>query len=222
MIISNTINDFFNNFHLNELSLKTYYEKYRSELQHAEQDMQYLNDNLSTTLSKLETDTAKILKINTKLVHIVFDVRLQFLKQYDAYLKPDIFFLIGAYKQDAMIKTEEIPHVYFFIESLCQHYDDLYDTIAYHFTKLFLSHLMQLNATNEAAITYINADVSLLEEAVTLHILKSLNLTYPYTTTHDFQLIQNLETKLSEQFQTESLIKLFIENDHLETLEKYS
>ena len=136
--------------------------------------MQYLNDNLSTTLSKLETDAAKILKINTKLVHIVFDVRLQFLKQYDAYLKPDIFLLLGAYKQDAIIKTEEIPHVYFFIESLCQHYDDLYDTIAYHFTKLFLSHLMRLNATNESAIDYINADDSVSYTHLTLPTICSV------------------------------------------------
>ncbi|WP_239741004.1 hypothetical protein [Mammaliicoccus sp. M-M45] len=92
MIISNTINDFFNNFHLTDTSLKTYYAKYRSEFQHAEENLIFLEDDISTTLSKLETDTAQILKINTKLVHIIFEVRLQILKQFNTYLRPDIYF----------------------------------------------------------------------------------------------------------------------------------
>ncbi|WP_239749606.1 hypothetical protein [Mammaliicoccus sp. O-M53] len=210
MIISNTINDFFNNFHLTDTSLKTYYAKYRSEFQHAEENLIFLEDDISTTLSKLETDTAQILKINTKLVHIIFEVRLQILKQFNTYLRPDIYFLIGAYRKDGFLKIEDTPHIYFFIESLCEHNDDLYDIIAYYFTKLLLR---QLNSTSENSI---------LEEAVTSHIMNKLNYTYPYTNNNKYKAIQNLETKLNEQLQTDSIIKLFTENEHSEILKRYS
>ncbi|MDT3994079.1 hypothetical protein RPO40_03355, partial [Mammaliicoccus fleurettii] len=100
--------------------------------------------------------------------------------------------------------------IYFFIESLCEHYDDLYDIIAYYFTKLLVR---QLNSTSENSI---------LEEAVTSHIMNKLNYTYPYTNNNKYKAIQNLETKLNEQLQTDSIIKLFTENEHSEILKRYS
>ncbi|PTJ55705.1 hypothetical protein BU009_10480, partial [Mammaliicoccus sciuri] len=119
MIISNTINDFFNNFHLNEQSRLSYFTKYHTEFQHAGYDEHLLCQNIHPTLLKLEQDLPLILKINTKLVHIIFDVRLKFLKQYQTYLRPDIYFLVGTYKEDASIQLEDNTHLYLFIESLC-------------------------------------------------------------------------------------------------------
>ncbi len=208
MIISNTINDFFNNFHLNEQSRLSYFTKYHTEFQHAGYDEHVLCQNIHPTLLKLEQDLPLILKINTTLVHIIFEVRLKFLKQYQTYLKPDIYFLVGTYKEDASIQLEDNAHLYLFIESLCHKYDLLYDVIAYYLAKLYIYEIIKEYYPETITTTILNNKHVILEEAIVLHILKTLNYTYPYKDRHDFKDIQQLASKLESEFTTETILQV--------------
>ncbi len=208
MIISNTINDFFNNFHLNEQSRLLYFTKYHTEFQHAGYDEHLLCQNIHPTLLKLEQDLPLILKINTQLVHIIFDVRLKFLKQYQTYLRPDIYFLVGTYKEDASIQLEDNTHLYLFIESLCHKYDLLYDVIAYYFAKLYIYEIIKDYYPEKVKTTILNNKHVILEEAIVLHILTTLNYTYPYKERHDFKTIQQLASKLESELTTETILQV--------------
>lgn len=208
MIISNTFNDFFYNFHLNEQSLITYYIKYGAEFEHAGYDKQSLNKDILPTLLKLETDLPLIFKINTTLVHIIFEIRLQFLKQYQVYLKPDIYFLIGKYKEDASIQLADDTHLYLFLESLCHKYDLLYDVVAYYFTKLYIYQIIKEYYTESDLMTLQHHKDSILEEAITLHILNMLNYTYPFKNKNNFKDIQQLASKLGNELTPETIIQI--------------
>ncbi|RIN84142.1 hypothetical protein BU005_13710, partial [Mammaliicoccus sciuri] len=150
---------------------------YHTEFQHAGYDEHLLCQNIHPTLLKLEQDLPLILKINTKLVHIIFDVRLKFLKQYQTYLRPDIYFLVGTYKEDASIQLEDNTHLYLFIESLCHKYDLLYDVIAYYFAKLYIYEIIKDYYPEKVTTTILNNKHVILEEAIVLHILTTLNYT---------------------------------------------
>lgn len=142
------------------------------------------------------------------MVHIIFEVRLKFLKQYQTYLRPDIYFLVGTYKEDASIQLEDNAHLYLFIESLCHKYDLLYDVVAYYFAKLYIYEIIKDYYPEKVTTTILNNKHVILEEAIVLHILKTLNYTYPYKERHDFKAIQQLASKLESELTTEIIIQV--------------
>lgn len=138
MIINNTINDYLNNFQTNPLCMELYYEKYRDYFSQADLDFDMLIKKIPHTITNLKADTANILKLNTKLVHIIFSVRLDFLKTFNIYLTPNIYFLIGSYDNKAIIKVHNTPSIYFFVESLSEDIEALYAAIRYYFAQLYI------------------------------------------------------------------------------------
>lgn len=220
MMISNTVNDFVNNFQLTVQSSELYYEKYYEEFSDAGLNNKTMIHHLPNTITKLETDISTILKINTKLVHIIFDVRLTFLKQYHTYLQPEFFLLIANYEEEAVIQMDTQPRLYFFIEALCKHADQLYEIVAYYFTKLYIQTVLNQTTRHNNEYTQDHPSSTLLEEAIILHIMNETNVTYPFKQNNNFNIIKNIENELSTQYTTENLINLLKDKRHINIIDE--
>ncbi|GGI40835.1 hypothetical protein [Mammaliicoccus stepanovicii] len=168
MIISNTVNDFTNNFPLSIPFIELYYEKNHKEFSDAGIRQDNLMKRASYTMNQLQFDMPMILKLNTKFVHIIFDIRLKFLKQYNTYLTPEIYLLIGSYETQAILPHNKIPSIYFFMEAISQNADYVYEIVAYYFAKLYLQ------------ITHLNEDTLKQEDEMIYQILNEMNIDFPY------------------------------------------
>ncbi|PTJ48857.1 hypothetical protein, partial [Mammaliicoccus sciuri] len=90
----------------------------------------------------------------------------------------------------------------------CHKYDLLYDVIAYYFAKLYIYEIIKDYYPEKVTTTILNNKHVILEEAIVLHILTTLNYTYPYKERHDFKTIQQLASKLESELTTETILQV--------------
>lgn len=195
MIISNTVNSFIHNHQLIKSSFELYYTKYYIEFSNAGKYIESLVSALPYTIPKIENDIRNISNVNDQLVHIIFDIRLLFLKQYKLYLQPNIYFLIGDYQDFGIIPTKSSATLFLFIEKLSERIDDLYAIVAYYFTKLYIhqTEYIQHFFNEQTQNKYPNM---LLEEIATLGIMRRLDINYPFMSDSNYNKIQKLEHEL--------------------------
>lgn len=195
MIISNTVNRFIHNHQLIKSSFELYYTKYYIEFSNAGKYIESLVSALPYTIPKIENDIRNISNVNDQLVHIIFDIRLLFLKQYKLYLQPNIYFLIGDYQDFGIIPTKSSATLFLFIEKLSERIDDLYAIVAYYFTKLYIhqTEYIQHFFNEQTQNKYPNM---LLEEIATLGIMRQLDINYPFMSDSNYNKIQKLEHEL--------------------------
>lgn len=195
MIISNTVNSFIHNHQLTKSSFELYYTRYFNEFSNAGKYVDNLVSALPYTIPKIENDIRNVSHVNDQLVHIIFDIRLLFLKQYKVYLQPNIYFLIGDYQDFGTIPTKSSTTLFLFIEKLSERVDDLYAMVAYYFTKLYIhqTEYIQHFFNEQTQIKYPNM---LLEEIATLGIMRQLSINYPFMSDSNYNKIQKLEQEL--------------------------
>lgn len=195
MIISNTVNSFIHNHQLIKSSFELYYTKYYIEFSNAGKYIESLVSTLPYTIPKIENDIRNISNVNDQLVHIIFNIRLLFLKQYKLYLQPNIYFLIGDYQDFGIIPTKSSATLFLFIEKLSERIDDLYAIVAYYFTKLYIhqTEYIQHFFNEQTQNKYPNM---LLEEIATLGIMRQLDINYPFMSDSNYNKIQKLEHEL--------------------------